>query len=58
MTKKDLKDRVTKLWNEMPQEWIDLRIRGGFDHQGTYISGMKERWEDVNDADGEPTGNQ
>jgi hypothetical protein len=50
MTKKELMERVTKLWNEIPQEWIDLRIIGGRDYQGVYIPGMKERWEDVYDA--------
>jgi len=56
MTKRDLIKRVTKLWNEIPQEWIDLCITGGFDHQGTYIPSMKDRWHDVLDASGEPTG--
>jgi hypothetical protein len=28
MTRRELIERVTRLWNKLPQEWIDLRIVG------------------------------
>jgi hypothetical protein len=56
MTRRELIERVTRLWNELPQEWIDLRIMGGKDRSGQVIPSMRKRWEDVLAADGEPCG--
>jgi len=56
MNKTMLRDAVQKIWDDLPQEWINLRIIGGIDHEGKKIPSMRDRWEDVRTAEGEPTG--
>jgi hypothetical protein len=55
-SKEELKETISRIWNEIPQEWIDIRIVGGIDHHGRRIPSMQERWEDVRTANGDQTG--
>jgi hypothetical protein len=56
VSKEELKQTITRIWNEIPQEWIDIRIVGGIDHHRRRIPSMQERWEDVRTANGDQTG--
>jgi hypothetical protein len=51
-----LKEVITRLWDELPQAWINIRIVGGIDEHGRRVAGMRERWDDVKAANGDQTG--
>jgi hypothetical protein len=55
-SREQLIETINRIWDEMPQEWINLRITGGIDHHGKQIPSMQDRWEDLRVARGDQTG--
>jgi len=56
MTKKELRDQVQDAWDSIPQEHINELYIGKLRSDGTRVDSIKDRWSDLREAKGDPTG--